>query len=334
MPRARRTGGCSARKAWDDAALADPVAAARAARRRARAGIPDAVRHSEKWRLALEMIEEMTGPGGWGVLEEITAAGGARPVVVADAGYGDNTAFRVELDARGWQYAVAVKGTTSAYAGDAQPVTRTLGGGPGRPPRPAYPAPPANLRQLAIASADQVRPVTWRQGTKATNGNPDAAMTSWFVAIRVRPANRDIPRSRDGSLPECWLLAEWPPEADEPTDYWLSTLPEDTPIAGAGAAGQDPLAGRARLPRAQDRPGPGPLRGPLLHRLAPPRHPRRPRPGLHHHDPRRPKSGCAGMTLYQALRELQIVLALILGACPLCRQPVTLDRLAAALTPT
>ena len=144
-------------ESWDDAALADPVAAARAARRRARAGIPDAVRHREKWRLALEMIEEMTGPGGWGVLEEITAAGGARPVVVADAGYGDNIAFRVELDARGWRYAVAVKGTTSACAGDAEPVTRTLGGGPGWPARPAYPAPPANLRQLAIASADQVR---------------------------------------------------------------------------------------------------------------------------------------------------------------------------------
>jgi hypothetical protein len=28
------------------------------------------------------------------------------------------------------------------------------------------------------------------------------------------------------------------------------------------------------------------------------------------------------------------VLALILGACPLCCQPLTLDRLAAALTPT
>ena len=217
-------------ESWDDQALADPVAAARARRRRAQARIPDDVRHSEKWRLALQMIEEMTGPGGWGVLEEITAAGGARPVVAADAGYGDNTAFRLELAARGWQYAVAVKGTTSAYAGDAKPVTRTLGGGPGRPPRPAYPRPPATLRQLAIASADQVRPVTWRQGTKATNGNPDAAMTSWFVAIRVRPANRDIPRSRDGSLPECWLLAEWPPEASEPTDYWLSTLPADTPI--------------------------------------------------------------------------------------------------------
>src|SRR5512142_471534 len=52
--------------------------------------------------------------------QEITAAGGARPVVVTDAGYGDNTTFRLELDARGWRYAVAVKGTTSAYAGDAR----------------------------------------------------------------------------------------------------------------------------------------------------------------------------------------------------------------------
>ena len=50
-------------------------------RRRERAGIPDEVRHREKWRLALEMIDEMTGPGGWGVLDQITAAGGARPVV-------------------------------------------------------------------------------------------------------------------------------------------------------------------------------------------------------------------------------------------------------------
>jgi hypothetical protein len=48
----------------------------------------------------------------------------------------------------------------------------------------------------------------------------------------------------------------------------------------------------------------------------------------------RPESPCAGMTLYQVLRELQIVVALILGACPLCCQPVTLDRLAAALAGT
>jgi hypothetical protein len=160
------------------------------------------------------MIDEMTGPGGWGVLERITAGGGTRPVAVADAGYGDNTTFRLELTDRGWRYVLAVKGTTSAYAGDAEPVTPARRGGPGRPPRPAYPGPPANLRQLAIAHADNVRPVTWRQGTKAA------------------------------------------------------------------------------------------------------------------------KSPCAGMTLYQVLHELQIVLAVILSACPLCRQPLTLDRLAAALAGT
>jgi hypothetical protein len=40
------------------------------------------------------------------------------------------------------------------------------------------------------------------------------------------------------------------------------------------------------------------------------------------------------MTLYQVLHELQLVLALILGACPLCTQPITLGRLAAPLAKT
>jgi SRSO17 transposase len=216
-------------ESWDDEALDDPVAAARARRRRELARIPGAVRHAEKWRLALEMIDEMTGPGGWGVLEEITAAGDGRPVAVADAGFGDITGFRLGLTARDWRYVVAVKGTTSAHAHDAVPETMTYGGR-GRPGVPRYRTSPLSLRQLAIASAGQIQPVTWRQGTRATKGNPDAAMTSCFLAIRVRPANRDIPRRPDGSLPQCWLLAEWPPEADEPTDYWLSDLPEDTPV--------------------------------------------------------------------------------------------------------
>lgn len=216
-------------ESWDDAALADPVAAAGAVRRRQRAGIPDGVRHTEKWRLALEMIEEMAGPGGWGVLDLVTAAGGARPVVAADIGYGDNALFRQQLTDAGWQYAVAVKGGTSAHDGDAVPQARPYGG-LGQPPKPAYPRPPATLRTLALAHADQIRPVTWRQGTKASKDNPGAALASWFLAIRVRPAGRPIPRQADRSLPACRLLAEWPPEADEPTGYWLSTLPEDTPI--------------------------------------------------------------------------------------------------------
>jgi SRSO17 transposase len=217
-------------ESWDDRAAPDEVSAAAIRRRRDRAGIPDQVRHAEKWRLALEMTDEMTAPGGWGVAEQVTAAGGAQPVVVADAGYGDNTAFRRELQTRGWQYVLAVKGTASAYAHDAVPETMSYGGR-GRPSAPRYRAAPLSLRQLAIAHAADIQQITWRQGTRATKGNPTAAMTSCFLAIRVRPANRDIPRAGDGSLPDCWLLAEWPAETDEPAGYWLSTLPPDTPIA-------------------------------------------------------------------------------------------------------
>jgi SRSO17 transposase len=215
-------------ESWDDQALEDPVAAASAARRRQRAGIPDQVRHTEKWRLALEMIEEMTGPGGWGLPEQITASG-ARPVVVGDIGYGDNALFREGLTAAGWQYVVAVKGSPRAHPGGAVPEARRYGG-LGQPPKPAYPDPPVSLRELAIAHADQIKPVTWRQGTKATRGNPDAAMTSCFLAIRVRPASRHINRGPDRRFPQCWLLAEWPPHAGEPDGYWLSTLPTSTPI--------------------------------------------------------------------------------------------------------
>jgi SRSO17 transposase len=216
-------------ESWDDQALADPVAAAGAARRRQRAGIPGEVRHREKWRLALDMIEQMAGPGGWGVLDLVTAAGGPRPVVAADTGYGDNALFRQQLTAAGWQYAVAVKGGTTAHDGGAVPQAQPYGG-LGQPPKPAYPGPPATLRTLALAHAAQVRPVTWRQGTKTSTDNPDAAMTGCFLAIRVRPASRHITRAADRSFPACWLLAEWPTEADEPAGYWLSTLPEDTPL--------------------------------------------------------------------------------------------------------
>jgi hypothetical protein len=96
------------------------------------------VRHAEKWRLALEMIEEMTGPGGWGVLDLVTAVGGARPVVVSDIGYGDNALFREALTAAGWQHVVAVKDSPRAHPAGAVPEARAYGGlgQPARRPTP------------------------------------------------------------------------------------------------------------------------------------------------------------------------------------------------------
>jgi len=123
----------------DDAALDDPVAAPAPPAARA-AGIPDAVRHAEKWRLALEMIDEMTGPGGWGVLDQVTAAGGTRPVVVADAAMA-TTPLPGELAARGWRYAVAVK-APSAPTRATRPEAMAYGG-MGRPASPLRTARPA-----------------------------------------------------------------------------------------------------------------------------------------------------------------------------------------------
>jgi len=209
---------------WDDAMIDDPQAAERVRRKRARAGVPGDVRHREKWRLALDMLDQVTGgdAGGWGL--------GKLPVS-ADAAYGDATGFRLGLEERGYQYVVAVKADTSAYPQQAQPTAPPYSGR-GRPPKPRYRQDPSNLRDLALAAGSDARAeVTWRHGTRRSKTNPTAAMTSKFLAIKVRPANRDIPRADDATLPLRWLLAEWPDRAAEPTGYRLSNMDTATPLA-------------------------------------------------------------------------------------------------------
>jgi SRSO17 transposase len=208
---------CPAR--WDDATITDPAVAEQARARRARAGIPDQVRHREKWRLALDMLDEMTGV--W-QLPKLPVAG--------DTGYGDTAEFRQGLDERGFAYVLEVDPTATAHSAAAVPVARPYSGR-GRPPVPAYPDEPVTLRELALAAGRRAcRQITWRRGTRTTKDNPTAAMRSHFLAIRVRPANRRIPRNDDGTLPETWLIAEWPPEAPEPVKYWLSNMPTTTPL--------------------------------------------------------------------------------------------------------
>jgi SRSO17 transposase len=203
---------------WDDTTIADPLAARAVRERRARAGIPEEVRHREKWRLALDMLEEMTE---WG-LPKLPVAG--------DSGYGDATEFRLALDERGFDYVLEVDPTAGAYPHDAVPVVAAYQGR-GRPPAPGYPGKPVSLRALVLAAGrGALRQVTWRRGTKKTATNPTAAMRSRFLALRVRPANRNIPRHGDGSLPEAWLIAEWPPGEPEPVKYWLSNMDAGTPL--------------------------------------------------------------------------------------------------------
>lgn len=125
---------------------------------------------------------------------------------------------------------VAVKESTSAHPEHAQP-SLVAASGRGRPPKLRYRDAPTNLRDLALAAGRQAGvEVTWRHGTRKTKDNPTAAMRSQFLAFKVRPANRDIPRHPDGTLPTRWLLVEWPDDSDEPTDYWLSNMDDDTPL--------------------------------------------------------------------------------------------------------
>ena len=198
---------------WDDALAAAPEAAATIRARRTRAGMPDSVRHREKWRLALDMLDELAG---W----ELTP-----PLLVADAGYGDNADFREGVTARGRAYVVQVNNNLTAHPADAVPEVKPYTGR-GRHPLPRYRTPPVGLREHVLAAGrDAAVEVTWRQGSRGP-------LTSHFVTLRVRPAGRR-PTARlaaDGAMPAVWLLAEWPPTEPEPTDYWLSTLPADTPL--------------------------------------------------------------------------------------------------------
>lgn len=183
--------------------------------RRAKAHLPDDVVHRAKWRLALDMLDEACG---WGLRP---------PLVCADAGYGEITAFRSGLDDREIPYILQVKAATSAYLSGVQPQASAWSGR-GRPPVARYRDKPCSLRDLIVAAGARAAvEVCWRDGSRGP-------MTSQFVALRVRPANIELRRHAANThteLPVRWLLAEWPHGAEAPTDYWLSSLPADTPMA-------------------------------------------------------------------------------------------------------
>ena len=180
--------------------------------RRAQAGVAEEIEFATKGELAWQQIEAA-----------LDAAIPRGPVLI-DAGYGDEAALRDRLTAHGLPYAVGVRSPTAVWWKAHQPAS-TPASTPARVPgkrgrgRPRTRVQrdathqPISVRNLALAlPATSYRRVTWRDGT-------NAALSSRFARVRVRAAHADLPRAEE------WLLIEWPTGEEEPTHYFLSTLP-------------------------------------------------------------------------------------------------------------
>ena len=183
-------------------------------KRRAQAEIPREVEFLRKWQIALAEIDAL-------LAEDLPPA-----PVVADAGYGNTTEFRDALSERGFSYVLGIKGDTSVWPPGAEPLPAKPWRGRGRPPTRVRRDPhhqPVSVHEIAATLPKKAwRRVRWREGTKGI-------MSSRFAVVHVRPAHRDALRRE--ARPLEWLLIEWPSAEAEPTNYWLSTVPQDIELA-------------------------------------------------------------------------------------------------------
>jgi SRSO17 transposase len=198
-------------ESWDPSST---KASADVAHRRAASGIPDDEHHRPKWQLALDCVDEALS---WGLRTP--------PVAVADAGYGDAAEFRHGLSARDIPYAVQISHTLTVLPATATRTTPPYGGR-GPRPQPRYDQHAQSVKDHIVAlGARRAARITWRTGSRQRDRELQP-MTSRFVFCRVFQADagtRSIHKGQD--LPECWLIAQWPARAKEPTRYWLCTLP-------------------------------------------------------------------------------------------------------------
>ncbi len=181
--------------------------------RRCAAGVPEEVCFATKTQIALQQ------------LRKLLAEGAPRHCVLADAGYGVDTAFRRALDEMSLLYMVGVTSAVVVWPPGVLPLPPAPYKGKGRPP--VMPRRTAKLQPVSVKALAQSLPaqawqmISWREGTNDT-------LSGRFAAARVRHAGGNAGRARLQA--QQWLLIEWPADQDEPTKYWLSTLSEDTAL--------------------------------------------------------------------------------------------------------
>ena len=177
--------------------------------RRRRAKIPEEVVFKTKPQLAAALARTAAG---WEV---------PRAPILADAAYGDNTAFRTSLHEADLEYLVAVSPETGVFAPETVFRLPEPSGKRGRPPSRLR---PDRRPQSVRALAERLGGAAFR--TLVCRRTPDGEeVSSRFACLRVVAAH---PVERDHLAPRVeGLIIEWPAHEAEPIDYWLSNLPQD-----------------------------------------------------------------------------------------------------------
>jgi SRSO17 transposase len=175
-------------------------------RARERARIPTAVHFQEKWRLALRL------------LRQARASGFTLTAVLADAEFGDVTAFRAALHRLRLPYAVGISSHLTVFAQRPQlvPPPSNRRGRPRTRARMAKVVAAVAVRDLVAQLPQRAwRRVTWRNGSQPTRA-------ARFSALRVTPAHE----WRQARLaPEVWLLCEEEAGRTRRLKYYFVHLP-------------------------------------------------------------------------------------------------------------
>ena len=202
------TGKASLPIAWR---LYLPQAWAGDRKRRRHVGVPDEIRFETKPQIALSQIRQA-------LADDIEPG-----VVLADAAYGNDSAFRGELAQRGLEYVVGIQSSTTVWRPGQGPLPAKKYSGCGRPSKRVRRGKqqPVTVKELAgeLLANKAFRSLSWREGTRQK-------LRSRFAAVRVRAARRDYEQQEPH--PEQWLLIEWPTKQAEPTHYWLANLGAQT----------------------------------------------------------------------------------------------------------
>jgi SRSO17 transposase len=170
--------------------------------RRHKAGVPEEISFKTKPEIALEQIR-------WAC-----EAGLPRGTVLLDAGYGHDSKLRTGISELELAYVAGIQPQILVW----MPGTR-----PGRAPKKGRRGRPnaVSVKDVALGlPAKAWRTIKWREGTNEW-------LSSRFARLRVCVASS---HQRPKKPTKEWLLIEWPEGEDEPTKYWLSTLPKNIPF--------------------------------------------------------------------------------------------------------